>query len=123
MGLIPCRRNCALAMAELAARISPLLVRPDLSVPFQVKRSFLVALLVAIILSPLCLLSPAFCFFTLVYRYSVGFFKAGQSLCHFLQGGCPQVIEALGHRLLVDLQGIALLHDDAGELGVIFTTS
>ena len=50
LGCMPWRRNCALAMAVLAARISPVLLRPDLSVPFQTKVSFLAAL-VAILLS------------------------------------------------------------------------
>ena len=49
-GWMPWRRSWALAMAGVAARISPVLLRPDLSMPFQTKVSFLAAL-VAIVLS------------------------------------------------------------------------
>ena len=55
LGLMPCWRNCALAMAWLIAVISPLPGRPLLSVPLQVKMSVLIALAAMVVTVPLSL--------------------------------------------------------------------
>ena len=106
LGLIPWRRSCALAIARLTDSISPLVARPCLSVPCQVKM-FPFDALVAIVL-PVC-------FRRLVRGDPVYFLEAGIPEHCLAQAGHAQVVEAFFLRLRGDFDGVAFLHDDTRQ--------